>query len=274
MSTSFRDMEGEAKANFDIIERDMTALKATLPSSPSGAIVNRSEINRRIAKTLNAVKDAMSIMTLEVNELPAEERAAAKIRLQDHKSRLQSLAVAATDLQRKSDAADRTDLLARTAAAKASGGAISEGDSAVATAVATTDLHRKGVGTLKEAERLTHRMNETGDAILQELGRQDDTINSVVNIVHDTDKDLSSAQLTLRQMEKLMQKNKFMLVGVIFILTMIIVGILYYMFGGTDTGGTTTAAPGTGGSVIASPSSPIGSYSSVSLPPSAIPDLP
>jgi len=289
MSIAFRDLEADVKGHMEAAERDMTVLRATLPASPDGAFVNRADANRRIQATLQNAKSGISSMAMEATDGTEEERAVAKARLAEFKTRLQKLAVDADELKKRSEAADRTDLLARTAAAKDKGVAVNSADSAVATAMETNDIVKRSTEKTKEMERHVFRMNEVGQATLAELGRQDATIDRIAEVTNDADKDLSTVQHTLIKMEKVMQKNKLMLVGAIFILTMMIVGIGYYMVGRwtsgsststttTSTTSTTTTGGGTGSfaaSPAASPSVALGTYGGgETLPASLISMLP
>jgi cytochrome c-type biogenesis protein CcmH/NrfG len=110
-----------------------------------------------------------------------------------------------------------------------------------------TQRMKDSSNTLRDAERLTYEMNETADSTLIELERQRGQIQHIGETVRATDEELSQVQRILRKMHKEMLKNKLMLSGVIAMLLIMIIGILYYKFGGTSATHSSEASGVSGG---------------------------
>lgn len=246
MAALIRDYEDEFTTGCESVKRELQGLRAGFAADgtnppPAGAITkDRGTVNRNIGNNLRRLRDVLSALEIESAQAPLELRTEVKGRLAGYKATLAALEKDAAVIKKQSADADREELLrdAKSTADKNLKAVAGEGDDETTKMkkqlARNTALMQSGSGKLRQAEALTHEMNDLADNTLEELQRQRRTIQNISHSVRATDEELSHAQRILRKMHREMLKNKAMLAAIIAILLIMIVGLLYYQFGGTS----------------------------------------
>jgi vesicle transport through interaction with t-SNAREs protein 1 len=273
MTTLFKDFEDDYLALTATANKDMAAIRATLTAPPDAAAddavataaaraEDRDKAVTSATGVLSRLKDVITNMEFETNDIVPAERAQAKQRVGDYRKTVATLERELTKLRSTSvKASEKEQLLARRGAAVTArgGGADGERQMQAEERMQQTTATLKGQNdTLRQAERLTVEMNDIADDTLGNLAKQRETINRFSDTTRAADEELSHVQQILRKMQREMLKNKLMLAAIIAFLLIIIVGMLYYKFGRTaqthetetststtsNHGGSGTPAPG------------------------------
>jgi vesicle transport through interaction with t-SNAREs protein 1 len=255
MSTLLTTYEEEFRDLMKSLQDDMASLRATLQRDASDykappATGNASRIQRGKALTVTAqrLKELVSSMEFETNDVVLQLRLAAKDRVAEYKK--QTFAAEKDIAKLKSDCsrADRDDLMSGAVAkgAAAAGGASASLDEDTAKQrmlmAENTQMLSDGSKVLRQAERAANEGVDLGNQALAGLVAQRHTINKISGTTADMEQEVNNARKILSDMHKTMIKHKAILIVIILALLLMILLIIYIKVagGGSSTTSTTT----------------------------------
>ena len=250
MSTLLSTYEEEFRDVTKTLQDDMTNLRSTLQRDapnykPPPATGNASRIQRgkALSATAQRLKELVSSMEFETNDVVLQLRLAAKDRVAEYKKQTFNIEKDIAKLKSDCSRADRDDLLSGVSAKAAGSGSPAIDDKTAEQRVMmaeNTEKLSEGTKILKAAERAANEGVDLGNQALTGLVNQRHTINKISEKTADMEQEVNNARKILSDMHRTMIKHKAILVVIILALLLMIMLIIYIKMAGGSSSSTST----------------------------------
>lgn len=202
---------------------------------PATGPLSRTQQIQAVQQSLSHVKDLITSMGYEANDLDPAQRAAAKEKVDHLRRDVVQLEQETARLRQASTAADRSDLLAfGSGAQREAGGVVEAADAETQAhrlfAVQTTEKLQSGTQTLRKAEAFLAASNDLGRNSLNTLRSQTEQMQHIQETTHDVDEEVSRSRQVLNRMQRTALKHKLWLCSIIGLLLLFIF-LLFYLHG-------------------------------------------
>lgn len=208
---------------------------------PSSGPASRPQRLQEGLQTLGHLRDLLTSMGYEANDLPDEgQRAAARAVIERYRRDLSGFEKEAAAMRQAVTQAERADLLSFGGSTTTGGdggggdgrGAIAEADEETRalrlTALQTSEKLQGGTSTLHKAERFLAQTNDLGRQSLGTLRTQTEQILNIHEMTHNVDAEISSARQIIHGMQRTALRHKLCLWGTILAL-IAFMGLLLYL---------------------------------------------
>jgi vesicle transport through interaction with t-SNAREs protein 1 len=203
---------------------------------------------------LSKCRELTSSIEVEMNDAIPAQRTLWKEKSAGYKQALFESEKDLTRLKRDASAADRDDLLKKSAGddidpltgepnqmGNANGGLDAETLRQRTEMASNTNKLQEGTKTLRVAERILADTERLGEDTSRELVKQREVLVNIGQTTAEIDGEVSEARRIVNQMHKVMIQNKAILVGIICVLAGMILVIIYVKTSGDSTDSSTTA---------------------------------
>ncbi|XP_008797896.2 vesicle transport v-SNARE 13-like [Phoenix dactylifera] len=213
---------------FEGYERQYCEISASLSRKcSSAAVLNGEQKKQKISEIKSGIDDAEALirkMDLEARSLPPSVKAGLLAKLREYKSDLNNLK---SELKRISTAdpnqAAREELLESGMADTLAVSADQRGR-----LLMSTERLNQSSERVKESRRTMLETEELGVSILQDLHQQRQSLLHAHNTLHGVDDNVGKSRKILTAMSKRMDRNKWIIGGIIAVLVLAILLILYF----------------------------------------------
>lgn len=252
----FQTYEEEFKDASKELTDDVAALRATLTTSapgyrapPATGPTSRASRSKKIQQLLTKIqKELLHGMDVELNDVPTQQREAARERLATYKKTIFAQEKDFAKLKQDAATADRTDLIGNGANVDTVGLAANQALEGLddETKKQRMQMARnsaqlgQGTNTLRKAEHLLDQTEDLSNQVVHNLAQQTEQIQNIHNKTRLVDDELSQVRRILTEMHKEMVKNKAVLLIIICVLLLLIFLVLYIKFGGSSSTSDTT----------------------------------
>ncbi|CAM6115643.1 unnamed protein product [Calypogeia fissa] len=215
---------------FDGYERQYCELSTNLSRKcTSLGLVNGEERKQKLTELKTVVDEAESLirrMDLEARSLPFHPKAALLVKLREYKSDLTDLKRAIKKASAGGDAlASRDDLME----GGITNSALSSVDQRGRLAMSTERLNQSG-DKIKDSKRTLLETEDLGVSILQDLHQQRQVLLHSREMLHGVDDTIGKSKRILNSMTRRMSKHKWIMVTIIFVLSVAIIVVLFIKF--------------------------------------------